>query len=199
LLVRKILRGPNLRGVAAKMGFRTLNKELAIQLEYETNYSAKCTKIKLLMETSIIEGNMDIVRKARAEAEQMKDLMLIFEEDIEMQKLHIASAINSFIDIAIKHGLPNDPAHAIKIKFYKLIAYCKKANELQGYTSSCVEELINAMNQYSIRKYSIIIKMAIEYIHNNKFKFIYAKDVANAISVIEVTYLKNSRLKWVRR
>jgi YesN/AraC family two-component response regulator len=165
------------------MEYHTLNKELSIQSEYDTDYSEKSTRLKQLLESAIITGNMDLVREVKTIAEQSKDINTILEEELDIQKLYIASTITSFVETAIKQGLPKDVAQAAKKKFYIKIAHCRNKIELENYNFEIVEELIEVMNQYSMRKYSLIVKMAIEYIHNNKFKFLFAKDVANAIHV----------------
>ncbi|MEH7490635.1 helix-turn-helix domain-containing protein [Neobacillus niacini] len=141
------------------------------------------TRLKQLLDNAIITGNMDLVRQVKTIAEQSKDVTTILEEELDIQKLYIASTITSFVEIAIKLGLPKDVAQGAKKKFYIKIARCSNQIELEHYNFEIVEELIEAMNEYSMSRYSPIIKRAIEYIHNNKFKFIYAKDVANAIHV----------------
>ena len=166
-----------------KMDYSSLSKELSIQSEYESDYSEMSTRLKHLLESAIITGNMDLVRQVKTIAEQSKDVTTILEEELDIQKLYIASTITSFVEIAIKQGLPKDVAQVAKKKFYIKIARCRNQIELEHYNFEMVEELIEAMNQYSMSRYSPIIKMAIEYIHNHKFKFIYAKDVANAIHV----------------
>lgn len=163
--------------------YSSLNKELSIQSEYETDFSEKSTQLKQLLEGAILTGNMDMVRLVAEVAEQSKDLNIIFDEELDIQKLYIASTITSFVETAIKQGLPKDVAQTTKRKYYVMIARCGSTNELKGYYFQIVEDLILAMNQYSMRQYSPMVKMAIEYIHNNKFKFLYAKDVANAIHV----------------
>lgn len=165
------------------MEYRTLNKELSIQSEYDIDYSEKSTRLKQLLESAIITGNMGLVHEVKTIAQQSKDINTILEEELDIQKLYIASTITSFVEIATKQGLPKDVAQAAKRKFYIKIAGCQNKFELEHYNFEIVEELIGVMNQYSMRRYSPIVKMAIEFIHNNKFKFLYAKDVANAIHV----------------
>jgi YesN/AraC family two-component response regulator len=170
-------------GESMTMEYRTLNKELSIQSEYDADYSEKSTRLKQLLESAIVTGNMDLVREVKTIAEQSKDINTILEEELDIQKLYIASTITSFVETAIKQGLPKDLAHVAKKKFYIKIARCRNKMELEHYNFEIVEELIGVMNQYSMKRYSPMVKMAIEFIHNNKFKFLYAKDVANAIHV----------------
>jgi YesN/AraC family two-component response regulator len=170
-------------GLRMKMDYSSLSKELSIQSEYESDYSEMSTRLKQLLDSAIITGNMDLVRQVKTIAEQSKDVTTILEEELDIQKLYIASTITSFVEIAIKQGLPKDVAQVAKKNFYVKIARCRNQIELEHYNFEIVEELIEAMNEYSMSRYSPIIKMAIEYIHNNKFKFIYAKDVATGIHV----------------
>jgi YesN/AraC family two-component response regulator len=170
-------------GMGMKIDYSSLSKELSIQSEYESNYSEMSTRLKQLLESAIVAGNMELVRQVKTMAEQSKDVMTILEEDLEIQKLYIASTITSFVETAIKQGLPKDVAHIAKKKFYIKIARSRDQIELEHYNFEIVEELIVVMNQYSMRGYSPIVKRAIEYIHNNKFKFLFSKDVANAIHV----------------
>lgn len=160
-----------------------LNKNLSIQSEFATDYSEKSTNLKQLLINSIVTGDMDLFYQVRNQAEQIKDIQVIMEEEIEVQKLYIASTITSFIEIAIKQGLPKDVAESVKRKTFLNIAHCVSKAELERYYFIAVEELINGINKYSMEKYSSNIKMAIEYIHNNKFHFIYAKDIADAIRI----------------
>lgn len=165
------------------MSKKHLNKNLSIQSEYETDYSEKSTNLKQLLINSIVTGDMKLFHQVRSQAEQIKDIQVIMDEEIEVQKLYIASTITSFIEIGIKQGLPKDVAESVKRKTFLNIADCASKKELERYYFIVVEELINGINKYSMEKYSPIVKMAIEYIHNNKFRFIYAKDIAHAIRV----------------
>ncbi|MFC4323720.1 helix-turn-helix domain-containing protein [Litchfieldia salsa] len=161
----------------------SLNKSLSIQAEYEENYSEMSTRLKLLLENVIISGNIDTYRQVKADAAHMKDLVEILDEKLEVQKLYVASTIYSFVETAIKHGLPKDVAEISKKKFFAKIADCSNSRELEEYHFQIVEDLLMAMNQYSMKKYTPLIRMAIEYIHNNKLKPIFSKDVATAIKI----------------
>lgn len=160
-----------------------INKELSIQSEYDKDFSEKSTQLKLLLEGAIISRNIETVRKVAADAAKLKDLQLLFDEELDILKLYIASTITSFIETAIKQGLPKDVGESAKRKFYVLIVQTQSTLEIELNYFQMVEELINKMNQYSMNKYSPIVRMAIEYIHNNKFQFIYSKDISNAIQV----------------
>lgn len=160
-----------------------LNKNLSIQSEYASDYSEKSTSLKQLLINSIVSGDMELFHQVRNEAEQIKDIQAIIDEEVEVQKLYIASTITLFIEIAIKQGLPKDAAESVKRKTFLNIAHCASKEELERYYFKAVEELINGINKYSMEKYSPIVKMAVEYIHNHKFHFIYAKDIAHAIRI----------------
>ncbi len=160
-----------------------INKELSIQSEYEKDFSEKSTQLKLLLEGAIISRNIETVRKVAVDAAKLKDLQLLFDEELDILKLYIASTITSFIETAIKQGLPKDVAESAKRKFYVLIVKTQSTIEIEHNYFQMVEELIYKMNQYSMNKYSPIVRRAIEYIHNNKFQFIYSKDISNAIQV----------------
>jgi len=160
-----------------------INKELSIQSEYDKDFSEKSTQLKLLLEGAIISRNIETVRKVAADAAKLKDLQLLFDEELDILKLYIASTITSFIETAIKQGLPKDVGESAKRKFYVLIVQTQSTLEIELNYFQMVEELINKLNQYSMNKYSPIVRMAIEYIHNNKFQFIYSKDISNAIQV----------------
>jgi YesN/AraC family two-component response regulator len=161
----------------------SLLKDLSIRSEYAEDYSEKSTVLKILLENAILTGNVEIVKQAAAKSEEIKDLKILFDEDLNIMKLYIASSVSSFVEISIKNGLPKDVAETEKRKYFTKIAYCQSKDDLKDLHFQIVEKLIEAMNRYSIKKYSPIVKMATEYIHNNKFKFLYAKDVSNAINV----------------
>lgn len=160
-----------------------LNQEISIQSEYERDYSEKSTKIKLLLESAIISRDLETVKKAAAAAEEIKDLKLFFDEELDILKLYIASTITSFVETAIQQGLPKDVAENAKREYYVSIVNSSSRVDLECTYFQAVEELIKAMEQYSMKQYSPLVKMAIEYIHNNKFRFIYSKDVSEAIRV----------------
>ncbi|WP_088104810.1 helix-turn-helix domain-containing protein [Halalkalibacter urbisdiaboli] len=160
-----------------------LNKNLSIQSEYETDFSKKSTQLNQLLTTSIVTGNMELFHQVKNEAEQIKDIQVILDEQLEVQKLYVASTVASFVRLAIKQGLPKDIAESAKREFFLNIAHCLNKDKLEEYYFKIVEELIVGINKYSLENYSPIVKMAIEYIHNNKFRFIYAKDVSSAIRV----------------
>src|SRR4051812_45373171 len=107
-----------------------VNKELSVQTEYETDFSRKSTELKQLLESAILTGDMDLVREVAVIAEQNKDLKILFDEKLEIQKLYIASTITSFVETSIKHGLPKDVAVMTKKKYYIMIAKCSSTAEL---------------------------------------------------------------------
>jgi YesN/AraC family two-component response regulator len=165
------------------MNNESLLQSLSIRSEYETDFSEKTTKLKMTLEDAILSGNMEAVRQVASDAEHIKDIKILLDEDLDILKLYIASKITSFVAISIKRGLPKDEAELIKKKYYTRIAQCRNKEELTNDQFQIVKELIEATNRYSLHRYSPIVKMAIEYIHNNKFTFIFSKDVSDAIKV----------------
>jgi YesN/AraC family two-component response regulator len=161
----------------------SLLKELSIRSEYDEDYSEKSTTLKILLENAIVSGNIEIVRKAASIAEQIKDLKILFDEDLNIVKLHVASNVASFVEVSIKNGLPKDVAMTEKKKYFTRIAYCLSKKELAAIHFEIAEGLIEATKKYSMKNLSSVVKMAIEYIHNNKFRFLFAKDVSDAIRV----------------
>lgn len=162
---------------------RYVDKELSIQSAYESNYSEKSTELKTLLESTIQTRNLKMLQEVKEKAEQIKDLSNIFNEELDVLKLYIASTITSFVEMSIDQGLPKDIAETLKRKYYAMISNCTNITNLKSYNFKIVEELILALHQFSLKKYSPIVKRAIEFIHNHKFKFIFAKDVSNAIKV----------------
>ncbi|WP_337101867.1 helix-turn-helix domain-containing protein [Paenibacillus sp. YIM B09110] len=161
-----------------------LLREHSIRSEYATDYSEKITLLMINLQDALLTLNIEAVRRVASNAEQIKDIkILVEEEDVNILKLYMASTITSFVSISIQNGLPKDVAEIKKKTIYKQIAHCHDNAELTNCHIQFVEELIEAINQYSIKRYSPIVKMAIEYIHNNKFRFIYSKDVAVATKV----------------
>ncbi|WP_183041195.1 helix-turn-helix domain-containing protein [Salipaludibacillus neizhouensis] len=159
-----------------------LNKNLSIQSEHGKDYSEKSTHLKQLLISSIVTGDMGLFQQVKNQAEQIEDIKVIINEEIDVQRLYIASTVASFVEIAIKQGLPKDVAENAKRKYFVNIAHCDSKVELEQYYYKVVEELITGMKKYSMKKYSPIVKMAIENIHNNKFHSIFAKDIALAIN-----------------
>ncbi|WP_138750800.1 helix-turn-helix domain-containing protein [Paenibacillus sinopodophylli] len=161
-----------------------LLKEHSIRAEYASDYSEKITLLMINLQDALLTLNLEAVRRLASNAEEIKDIkLLVEEEDVDVLKLYMASSISSFVSISIRNGLPKDVAEIMKKNLFKKIARCHKNIELTNCHIQFVEELIEAINRYSIKRYSSIVKMAIEYIHNNKFTFIYSKDVANATKV----------------
>ncbi len=160
-----------------------LLKDLSIRSEYEEDFSKKSTMLKIILDNAILSGNVELAKQVASKAEQIKDLRILYDEDLNIVKLYIASSITSFVEIFIKNGLPKDVAESKKKKYYEKISRSNNKQELMHLHFEIVEELIVAINRTSIKQYSQIVKMATEYIHNNKFRFLYAKDVSSAINV----------------
>lgn len=161
----------------------SISKELSIRSEYDTDYSEKSTKLAIALNNALLSGDPAEVHKMAGNAEHMKDLQILMGEDLDILKLYMAYSVASYSDTAQKNGLPKDIAEIIKKKYYIKIAHSHSKSELIEISFVVVEELVKSLNQYSFKHYSLIIKMALEYIHNHKFTFLYSKDVANAISV----------------
>jgi YesN/AraC family two-component response regulator len=161
----------------------SLLKDHSIRSAYAEDYSKNSTELRILLENALLSRNIDTVKQIASKSEQIKDLQILLDEDLNIIKLHIASIVSSFVEISIKTGLPKDVAQAEKKKYFTRIAYCQSKKDLKDIHFQITEDLIKALNRYSMNQYSPIVKMAIEYIQNNKFKFLYAKDVSDAIKI----------------
>ncbi len=156
-------------------------KDISLRAEYDINYSEKSTKLKLLLLEAIASNNQKLLQRVTLDAKQIKDLQYLFDEDIDILKLYFASNVASLIETSMKNGLPKDVAVTAKKKCYSEIAHCDNKKQLINNYLLIEKDLFKLITQYSMINCSPIVKMAIEYIHNNKFRFIFAKDVANAI------------------
>ncbi len=158
-------------------------REISLRSEYEMDFAKKCSDIGISLFDALSIGNIDEFRKFEVGFENVKDLEYIFVHDINVVKLHMASVVMMFINASIKGGLPKDIAENILRKYYYSFADCETNNDIKETLIKMSEDVFIAMNKFSMNCYSPIVKRAIEFIHNNKFKFIYARDVANAIKV----------------
>ncbi|MDF2514184.1 MAG: hypothetical protein K0S04_4050 [Herbinix sp.] len=161
----------------------SISKDLSIRSEYDTDYSERSTKLMHAFQNSITSGDPEQVRKIAEVAEQIKDLQLVMSEDFEVLKLYCAYSVAALTEISIKNGLPKDVGEAMKKNCFYKIAHSHHKDELANINITVFEEIIQSIKKYSMKQYSLVIRMAIEFIHNNKFKFLFSKDVANAISV----------------
>ena len=161
----------------------SISKELSIRSEYDSDFSEKSTKLMIDLNKALLSGDPEEVYKLANSFNQIKDLQIIIEEELDVFKLYIGYSMASYVGTAIKNGLPKDIGESIKKKYYIKIAHSRNKRELYQLSFYMVEELMLALKQYSFKQYSLVIKMALEHIHNNKFTFLYAKDVANAIHV----------------
>jgi YesN/AraC family two-component response regulator len=161
----------------------SISQDLSIRSEYASDFSEQSTKLMHAFQNSILSGDPRQVHKIAEIAEQIQDLQLIMSEDFEVLKLYCAYSVATLTEISIKNGLPKDIGESIKKNCFHKIARSHKKKELADISINVFEEIISAMKKYSMKQYSLVIRMAIEFIHNNKFKFLYSKDVATAISV----------------
>ncbi|HHV08875.1 MAG TPA: helix-turn-helix transcriptional regulator [Clostridiales bacterium] len=161
----------------------SISQDLSIRSEYDTDFSEKSTKLMLAFQDSLSSGDPAQVYKIAEIAEQIKDLQLVISEDLEVLKLYCAHSVSTLTEISIKNGLPKDIGESIKKNCFYKIARSHNKGELADININAFEELLASIKKYSMKQYSLVIKMALEFIHNNKFKFLYAKDVAEAISV----------------
>lgn len=159
----------------------SISKELSIRSEYSTDFAETSTKLMLTLKNALLTGDPEEVHKVSASAAQIKDLQVLMEEDLDVLKLYVSNSITFYVDTVRKKGLPNDLSESIKRNYYIKIAHSHSKSELVNISFLVVKDLVKALNKYSYQHYSLVIKMALEYIHNNKFKFIYAKDVANTL------------------
>ena len=161
----------------------SISQDLSIRSEYATDFSERSTKLMHAFQNSVLSGDPAQVYKISEIAEQIKDLQLVMSEDFEVLKLYCAYSVATLTEISIKNGLPKDIGESIKKNCFHKIAHSHNKSELADININVFEEIIKAMKKYSMKQYSLVIRMAVEFIHNNKFKFLYSKDVANAISV----------------
>jgi len=160
-----------------------LLKSLSIRAEYDPDFSEKSSKLQMIWKEAILSGKIEAVRQVASHAEQIKDIGIFINEDLNIVKLYIASTLTTIVAASTRNGLPKDVAETSKKTYYGKIANCPNKEELMKMYFRFVEELVEATNRYSMKQYSPIVKMAIEFIHNNKFRFLYSKDVAQAIKV----------------
>jgi YesN/AraC family two-component response regulator len=160
-----------------------LYTEHALHAEYEDGFSVECMKLKMSLQNAIVSGDLDVVKNIAKEAAKNKYLAVIFSDDLEIQKLYIASTITGFVELSIAKGLPQNIGESKKRAYYRMIADAKITAKLIDYYFKCVEELIQETTEYTLQRYSVLVKKAIEAIHNNKFKPIYASDIAKILFV----------------
>ncbi|HZG85422.1 AraC family transcriptional regulator [Paenibacillus sp.] len=158
-------------------------QSLSVRSEYEADFPEKSANLKLLWKEALLSGNMNMIHQVASQAKHIKDIGILIEEDLNITKLYIASTIPTIVDTSILNGLPKDVAETYKKNYYLQIGACNSKEELIRLHFRFVENLMKATTQYSVKRYSPIVKIAIEYIHNNKFRKIYPKDVSRAVKV----------------
>ena len=160
-----------------------LYTEHALHAEYEDSFTDECAKMKEILENAIISGDLDAIKRIVEGTTTNKFLEVIYDEDLQIQKLYIASTITSFVELSIQQGLPPNIAESNKRIYYRLIADAKTNKELTQYYLDIVEELIQGIKKYNLQNYSALIKRAIEAIHNNKYKTLCPSDISNILHV----------------
>jgi YesN/AraC family two-component response regulator len=160
-----------------------LYTEHALHAEYEDIFTKECVKMKLTLENAIISGDLDAIKQIAKGTTKNKYLEVIYDEDLQIQKLYIASTITAFVELSIRQGLPPNIAESKKRIYYRLIADSKSSKELTNYYLDIVEELIQGIKAYNLQNYSALIKHAIEAIHNNKFKALYPNDISKLLHI----------------
>lgn len=160
-----------------------LYMEHALHAEYEDSYTYECAKMKEILENAIISGDLEAIKRILEGTTTNKFLEVIYDEDLQIQKLYIASTITSFVELSMQQGLPPNIAESNKRIYYRLIADAKTNMELTQYYLDIVEELIQGIKKYNLQNYSALIKRAIETIHNNKYKTLYPSDISKILHV----------------
>lgn len=158
-------------------------KEISIKSDQTDDFAEKTTKLMIELNEALLSGDTTWIHKVQWDLETLKELQYIIEEDMELLKLYVSYSIASLTTTSMKKGLPKDEAEKIKRKFFLKIAHSRNKSELVQISIEVVNDLSKAIKQYSFQHKSLIIKMALEYIHSNKFKCISANDIALAINV----------------
>ena len=153
----------------------------AMRAEYAKSYAQVCTDLGLLMEQAIASRDETLLTLAMELGSQQTDLMLLVGESLEIQRLYLASAMTMFVTAAEQGGLPKDVSQSIKRKYFALLAAAGQQQELLPLQFGMARELIAEAHRYSMQGYAPLVKMAIQYIHNNKFRLVSAGEVAQAL------------------
>ncbi|MDF2513236.1 MAG: hypothetical protein K0S04_3102 [Herbinix sp.] len=163
--------------------YNYLYTEHALHAEYEDTFTYECAKLKLILENAIASGDLDSIKRIAEGTTNNKYLEVIYDEDLQIQKLYIASTITAFVELSIRQGLPPNIAESNKRIYYRLIADSKTSKELTKCYLDIVEVLIRGIKEYNLQNYSVLIKRAIETIHNNKFKHLYPSDISKTLHI----------------
>lgn len=102
---------------------QSISKELSIRSAYATGFSEKSTKLMIALNNALLSGDPKEVHKVAENAEQIKELQFLIEDDLDVLKPYISYSIASYSDTAKKNGLPKDIAESIKRKYYIKIAH----------------------------------------------------------------------------
>lgn len=163
-----------------------MNLDLERQLhvlrsDQDQDYARSTAQLKLMLDTALISQYEDIRKEMAKSLEQVKNLQYSMEQSLEVFKLYMAVSVANCAVISEKFGVPKELAEHCKQRYFIQIAAAKSRQDIMNAGINAQKEIISYFERYSMEGYSHIIKMAIEYIHNNKFRFIYAKDVADGV------------------
>lgn len=147
------------------------------------DYARSTAELKSSFETALLSQQKHAIKEMSENAEELKNLKYSMEQSLEIFKLYMAVSIASSVAISDKYGVPRELTEHCKQRYFIKIASSKSRQELIKIMENANKEILKYFEEYFMEKYSHSIKMAIEYIHNNKFLFIYAKDVAKAVGM----------------
>ena len=142
-------------------------------------FDASTTKMRLAFEQALFSGQEQSARELKAML--LPDLKLTMSQNLMMYRLYLASSITYLVEISKKYGLPMEIAETFKRQCFLKLTEENTEEGLENVASKLLHDIKKYHEAYSMQGYSHAVKMAIEYIHNNKFRFIYARDVACAV------------------
>ena len=161
---------------------------MSLSLEQEQNilrsgmdheFDASTTKMKLAFEQALFSSQEQSAKELKAML--LPDLQLTMSQNLMMYRLYLASSITYLVETSKKYGLPKEIAETCKRQCFLKLTEEATEEELENVANKLLHDIKKYHETYSMQGYSHVVKMAIEYIHNNKFRFIYARDVARAI------------------
>lgn len=161
-----------------------LGRELdVLRSEQDQNYARTTAELKIVFEKALLSQRENTLAEMSQSYKELINLQYSMEQSLEIFKLYMAVSVASSVVISEKFGVPSEIAEHCKKQHFHKIAASTNRNQLLQVGEEAKKDLIEYFEKYSMVKYSHPVKMAIEYIHNNKFQFIYAKDIANAIKI----------------
>lgn len=171
-------------------------REDAIHEEFEKDYFRKCAYLGLTLEEAMEAGSLEGITQAMNYSESTKGLSSIYNDDIGVQKLYVASFIDSLVRGALERGLSSEKGITLKREFFLKISHCTQTEQLSSYAINAARKLIEILNLSDYKKYSYIVSLAMKFINTNRYKKILPRDVAEEIKVNR-TYLSNQFTKEV--